>query len=137
MTPCETMSTFYLMLNMNTSETGIGSIIILEIQNRLVLLKNKSLNLSDQVLISTFNVHNPHGIKLLTRIRVELSHLLEHKFRQNFQDSLNSFCNCDRHIQAAMHFFLHCSNYSNQRKTFFEKSSNIKRFLLNQNDSSH
>ena len=51
MTPCETMSTFYLMLNMNTSETGIGSIIILEIQNRLVLLKNKSLNLSDQVLI--------------------------------------------------------------------------------------
>ena len=47
------------MLNMNTSETlfvhplllsGISSIII-KIQNRLVLLKNKSLNLSDQVLI--------------------------------------------------------------------------------------
>ena len=33
---------------------------------------------------STFNVHNPHGIKLLTRLRVGLSHLREHKFRHNF-----------------------------------------------------
>ena len=30
---------------------------------------------------STFNVHNPHGIKLLTRLRVGLSHLCERKFR--------------------------------------------------------
>ena len=45
---------------MNTSETlfphplllsGISLIIIFEIPNRLVLLKNKSLNLSDHVLI--------------------------------------------------------------------------------------
>ena len=45
---------------MNTSETlfseifllsGISSIRILEIENWLVLLENKSLNLSDQVLI--------------------------------------------------------------------------------------
>ena len=55
----ETITTsLYLMLNMNTSETlffhplllsGISSIIIFEIRNRLVLLKNKSLNSSDQV----------------------------------------------------------------------------------------
>ena len=32
---------------------------------------------------STFNVHNPHSIKLLARLRVGLSHLREHKFRQN------------------------------------------------------
>ena len=84
---------------------------------------------------STFNVHNPHGIKLLTRLRVGLSHLREHKFRHNFQDSLDPFCNCGRHIETTIHFFLHCSNYSNQRKTLFEKISNIKRSLLNQNDS--
>ena len=30
---------------------------------------------------STFNVHNSHGIKLHTRLRVGLSHLYEHKFR--------------------------------------------------------
>ena len=84
---------------------------------------------------STFNVHNPHGIKLLTRLRVGLSHLREHKFRHNFQDSLDPFCNCGRHIETTIHFFLHCSNYSNQRKTIFEKISNIKRSLLNQNNS--
>ena len=47
---------------------------------------------------STFNVHNLHGIKLLTRLRVGLSHLREHKFRRNFQYSLDPFCNCGRHI---------------------------------------
>ena len=50
----------YLILNINTSETfffhplllsEIISTIIFEIRNRLVLLKNKSLNLSNQVLI--------------------------------------------------------------------------------------
>ena len=47
---------------------------------------------------STFNVYNPHEIKLLTRLRVGLSHLREHKFRHNFQYSLDPFCNCGRHI---------------------------------------
>ena len=59
---------------------------------------------------STFNVSNPHGIKLLTRLRVELSHLREHKFRHNFQDPPDPFCNCGRHIETTIHFFLHCLN---------------------------
>ena len=75
---------------------------------------------------STFNVHNPHGIKLLTRLRVGLSHLREHKFRHNFQDSLDPFRSCGRHIETTIHFFLHRLNYSNQRKILFEKISNIK-----------
>ena len=79
---------------------------------------------------STFNVHNPHGIKLLTRLRVGLSHLREHKFRHNFQDSLDPFCNCGRHIETTIHFFLSKSNHSNQKKALFEKISNIKGSLL-------
>ena len=59
---------------------------------------------------STFNVHNPHGIKLLTRLQVVLSHLREHKFRHNFQDFLDKFCNCGRHIETTIHEFLHYSN---------------------------
>ena len=58
-------------------------------------------------------MHNPHEIKLLTRLRVGLSHLREHKFRQNFQDSLDPLRKCS----------WHCSNYSNQGKTLFEKIS--------------
>ena len=34
---------------------------------------------------SAFNVHNLHGIKLLTILQVGLSHLCDHKFRHNFQ----------------------------------------------------
>ena len=62
---------------------------------------------------STFTGHNPHGIEPLIRLRVGLSHLRENKFRHNFQDSLDPFCNCGRHIKTTIHFFPHCSNYSN------------------------
>ena len=62
------------MLNINTSETiflhslllsGISSIIIFKIRNRLVLLKNKYLNLSEQALI----------VRLMSIIRMELNYL--------------------------------------------------------------
>ena len=35
--------------------------------------------------ILTFNVHNSHGIKLVTRLRVGLRNLGKHKFRHNTQ----------------------------------------------------
>ena len=35
--------------------------------------------------ILTFNVHNPHGIKLVTRLQVGLRNLGKHKFRRNTQ----------------------------------------------------
>ena len=62
------------MLNMTTSETlffhsllwsGISSIIIFEIRGRVVLLKKKSLNLSEQVRI----------VRLMYIIIVELNYL--------------------------------------------------------------
>ena len=129
---------------MNTSETlffhplllsGISSIIKFEIQNRLVFLKNKSLNLSDQVLIVSIMCIIPMELNYLQDYELGVSHLHKHKFRHNFQHSLDPFCNCGWHIETTIHFFLHCLNCSNQRKTLFEKVSNIKRSLLNQNDS--
>ena len=38
-----------------------------------------------------FGCHNPIGVKLLTRLRLGLSHLRDLKFRNNFQDTLNPF----------------------------------------------
>ena len=40
---------------------------------------------------SVFNIFDPVGLKLLTRLRVNLSHLREHKFRHNFLDTLIHF----------------------------------------------
>ena len=51
-----------------------------------------------------FNIHDQVGIKLLTRLRLGLSHLREHKFRHNFEDTLNPLCSCS--IEVEMHFFL-------------------------------
>ena len=41
-----------------------------------------------------YNCHNPKGIKLITRLRVSLNHLREHKFKYNSQEPLNPICNC-------------------------------------------
>ena len=39
-----------------------------------------------------FGIHDNNSIKLLTHLSVKSSHLNEHKFRQNFLDTLNPMC---------------------------------------------
>ena len=41
---------------------------------------------------SFFNCCNLKGIRLITRLRLELSHLREHKFKYSFQNYLNPLC---------------------------------------------
>ena len=43
-----------------------------------------------------YNLQNPAVHKFLTRLRLELSHLNEHKFNHNFGDCVNPFCNYSR-----------------------------------------
>ena len=50
---------------------------------------------------SLFDCHNPIEIKYITRIRLELTHLREHKFKHSFQDTLNPICNYG--IESAIH----------------------------------
>ena len=54
---------------------------------------------------SSFNIHNPYGIKPLTRLRLGLSHLRDHKFRYCFQDTLNPLCDCGNDTETTTHFF--------------------------------
>ena len=52
--------------------------------------RNSLLKIGRPVQNSIFRVYNPLQIKFLTRlIRLGLSHLNEHKFKYNFQNSLN------------------------------------------------
>ena len=41
-----------------------------------------------------YNVNDYVRLKLLTRLRLNLSHLYEHKFPYNFQDTVNQLCSC-------------------------------------------
>ena len=78
------------------------------------------------------STQNSEGLKLLTRMRLGLSHLADHKFRHNFQDCLNPICSCGHEIETTSHFLLHCLNYCCGRKTFFEKISLIDSNILQQ-----
>ena len=53
-----------------------------------------------------FNCHNSSGIKLITRLRLGFSHLREHKFRHNFQDTLNPICSCGENIETTTHYLI-------------------------------
>ena len=55
-------------------------------------------------------------------MRLDLSHLAEHKFRHNFQDSFNRLFSCGQEIETTSHFLLHCLNYRRARQTFFSKN---------------
>ena len=42
----------------------------------------------------SYNIHNLVGVKLLTRLRLGLSHLSQKKFNHNFQNCVNPLCLC-------------------------------------------
>ena len=100
----------------------------------LFIFKKKLLKFIRPSGKSIFKCHNPKGIKLLTRLRLSLSHLRERKFKHGFLDSLNPICSCGQNIEILTHFLLHCSNYSNERLTFLIIIRNIDSNILSKND---
>ena len=73
---------------------------------------------------SYFGIHDIEGIRLLTRLRVHFSDLLEHKLRHKFQSS-SPMCLCQTGIENNKHFFLHCPHHSNHRKDLLDCISNV------------
>ena len=68
--------------------------------NRLDIWKSDSISIFKKRVLSFIrplpnkvsNSHNPQGVKLLTRLRLGLSHLCYHKFNHNFLDTINPLC---------------------------------------------
>ena len=83
---------------------------------------------------STFQYHNPKGLKLIPRLWLGLSHLRFHKFKHSFQDTLNPICNCGT-VETTVHYLLHCPNFSNERLIFFNKLRSIDANILSNDDS--
>ena len=74
---------------------------------------------------SIYNMFNPQGLKFLTRLRLELSHLNKHRFRHNFKDCINPLCSCSLEVENTLHFFLHCHHYSTFRMGLMNKVNQI------------
>ena len=65
------------------------------------------------------------GIKLVTRLRLGLSHLREHKFKHSFQDTLNPLCNCEMNVESSNYFLLQCFSNINERRTLMNTLNRI------------
>ena len=72
-----------------------------------------------------FDCHNPIGVKLITRLRLGLSHLPEHKFKHSFRDTVNPICSCRKEVETTFNFLLSCPNYSEERLIILSKIRNI------------
>ena len=85
---------------------------------------------------SVFDIYDPYGTKLLTKLRLGLSHLNEHKFKHGFNDTINPVCIWGGDTESINHVFLHCPEYREARQTLFDNIQSINKMLLSQNKSS-
>ena len=60
--------------------------------------------------------------KTTHRLRVNLSHLREHKFRHNFLDTLNPLC---LEIESTSHYLLRCPFYTHIRRTLLDNITDL------------
>ena len=99
------------------------------------IFRNNLLKLIKPSENQLYNIHDPLGIKLLTRLRLDFSHLHEHKFRHNFRDTINPMCSCFLEPETTAHFLLRCRNYNNLRLTLKSDLRSIDSSILLLNDS--
>ena len=116
--------------NWNQRDPDIQKYSSLEIYKRALLkfIRPTSANI--------YKIYHPRGLKLLTRLRLGLSHLREHKFRHNFNDTIDPFCLCITNcFKTTEHFLLHCPIYATFRLNFFDNLRNNNILVLPLNRS--
>ena len=69
------------------------------------------------------------GIKLITRLRLGFSYLGEHKFKHNFQDTLNPLRSCSIEVESTFHYFLRCHFFDAMQATFMNDLRSIDSHL--------
>ena len=99
------------------------------------IFKNNILKFIRPKPNSFFTCCNLKRIRLITRLRLELSHLREHKFKYNFQNCLNPCCSCGSSIESTFHFLLQCSIFHDKRHTRLSTLNNNVSKILESTDS--
>ena len=64
-----------------------------------------------------------------------LSHINEHKFRQNVCDFLNPLCKCKLELETTSYFLRHCHLFQVERTTVFNDIKKINERIKNDNRS--
>ena len=81
-----------------------------------------------------YNICNPLGVKYLTRLRLDLSHLNGHRFNHNFHDCINPLCSCGNNTASNSHFFLHCCHFISLRAELMNNLKMIDENILRLSD---
>ena len=97
--------------------------------------KNNILSFMRSKANSVLNCNNSKGLKFVTRLRLRLSLLREHKFKHSFQDSINPLWSCSLDVESTIHYFLQCPLFTIKRHTLLNTISQIDNKLLHSNES--
>ena len=79
------------------------------------MFKNRLLSLIRPVQSSVLDIFDTKGLKLLTHLRLEFSHLNEHRFRHNVESCVNPLCSCSLTTEDTKHYLLHCHHFTHHR----------------------
>ena len=82
----------------------------------------------------SFAIHDPAGVKLLSRLWLKFSHLNKHKFRHNFKDAPSPMCDCGSETETTDHFFLCSLRFAENRQKLLNNLFKIDVSLKNFND---
>ena len=83
---------------------------------------------------SVFAIHDTKGLKLLTRLRLNFSHLNEHKFKHGFRDTVDPMYKCGLELEITLHFLLRCRLYSTIRTELLNYISTVASSFTNYPD---
>ena len=120
-------STFFPSSSLNWNQLGLN----IQNSSSLEIFKRALLSFIRPKPAKVYKVHHPKGLKLLTRLRLGLSHLREHKFRHSFNDTIDPFCLCGTNsLETSEHFLLHCPNFASLRLKLFDNLHNNNILLL-------
>ena len=79
----------------------------------IAIFKKRLLSFIRPIPQNVFDIFDPIGLKFLTHLRLGFSYLNEHRFRHNFQECMNLFCNFG--TDSTSHYLLHCHHFSQNR----------------------
>ena len=68
-------------------------------------LKKELLEFTKPSPTNVFGICNPYDVKLLTRLRLSLSHLMKYEFMHSFNETINPICIGGGVIESINHFF--------------------------------
>ena len=99
------------------------------------IFKNNILKFIRPKPNSFFNYFNLKGIRLITRLLLDLSHIHEYQFKYNFQNCLNPLCRCGSSIKSTSYFLLHSPIFYDKWHTLLSTLNNIDSKILESTDS--